>query len=176
MLPDTEAVRAFSDGTHDNDDDVEASLHQAQELIGRAMSSRRRDSRQMRHLPGDDVSFDTAAGDMIMRARREVLCVLSVHDMTAGRQTRMIKLLQQAHQRGVDVKTLVPPQVTSTGLATELTRSGQPGYRTRELADQSLLITDGRRAAAPAGPGTATMPARSRATATAAAARFMAGR
>jgi hypothetical protein len=159
-MPDTETVRAFSDFAYDNasysqaayapqsdDDDVEDSLHQAQELIGRAMSSRRRDSHQMRHLPGDDESFDTAATDMITQARREVLCVLSVRDMSADRRATMLPLLQRAHQRGVDVKALVPSQVTSTEIAAELTRGGQPRYRTRELPDQSLLITDGKQAA-----------------------------
>jgi hypothetical protein len=145
--PDTNAVRPFPIVADDHDDDVEASLHQARELIGQAMSSRRRDSRQIRHLPGDDASFESAANSMITTARREVLCVLSGLDMSADRQTRTIPLLHQAHLRGVEVRALVPSQFTDTEVAARLALSGQPGYRTREMPDQSLLIVDGRRAA-----------------------------
>ncbi|MDG4810892.1 hypothetical protein O7634_29390 [Micromonospora sp. WMMD1120] len=126
---------------------MDVTLLQAQELIEKAMSSHRRESRQVRHLPGDETFFDTAAGDLITAARREVLCVLSVRTMSTDRRSRMIPLLQEAHQRGVDVRALVPSQIASTEVAVELTRGGQFGYRTRELPDQSLLIVDGQHAA-----------------------------
>ena len=131
----------------DHDDDVETSLHQAQELIGRAMSRRRRDTRQIRHLPSDDTAFQTAMGDLITKARREVLCVLSAQDMSTEHPLRTVHLLREAHQRGVDVKALLPPQVTATDFATMLTSSGQPRYRIREMPGQTLLIADGRHAA-----------------------------
>ncbi|MEK8104230.1 hypothetical protein NKG94_02090 [Micromonospora sp. M12] len=147
QLLDKNVMGPTSDGPHVNDDDVDVTLLHAQELIEQAMSNLRRESRQVRHLPGDETFFDTAAEDMITGARREVLCVLSVRTMSADRRTRMIPLLQEAHQRGVDVRALVPSQIASTDVAVELTRSGQFNYRTRELPDQNLLIVDGQHAA-----------------------------
>lgn len=136
-------VRTISE----HDDDVEASLYYAQELIGHAMSSRRRDSRGIRHLWGDDADFHATIGDMIARARHEVLCVLSERECGADVRQQTLQLLQEADQRGVTVKALVPPQLIATDAAAMRALGNRLGYRTRELPDQTLLITDGREAA-----------------------------
>jgi DNA-binding CsgD family transcriptional regulator len=126
-------------------DDMETTLRQAQELIGLAMSSRNRSDRQIRHLPGDDTAFHSAIGDMISRAQREVLCVFSAQDMSADRHNPTLPLLMAAHQRGVQVKALVPSPVTAF-TPTLRAMGSQPGYRIRELPDQNLVIADGREA------------------------------
>ncbi|MEV0429368.1 hypothetical protein [Micromonospora sp. NPDC050495] len=141
------ADRNGARGRSDDDDDVETSLHQAQELIGRAMLSRRRASRGVRHLPGDDAVFHSAIGDMIATARREVLYVHSTRDASAERRRRTLQLLQEADQRGVDVKALVPPHLVGTTAGTMRELGEQASYRTCEMPSQDLLIADGREAA-----------------------------
>ncbi|MFY1636772.1 hypothetical protein ACN27F_26425 [Solwaraspora sp. WMMB335] len=128
-------------------DDVDSSLHQAQQLIGQAMSSRRRDNRQIRHLPGDDAAFQAAATELIGRARREILCVLAVRDMAPDRQQWTLSLLHGAQQRGVQVKALIPAPLTGVNGALVQASRGQVGYRTRTLPEQNLLISDGNEAA-----------------------------
>ncbi|TDC58986.1 hypothetical protein E1258_19590 [Micromonospora sp. KC207] len=131
----------------DHEDDVDDSLHQAQELIRRAMSTRNRYSRQIRHLPGDDTAFQGAVDEMITKAQREVLCVLSARELCPNRRPGTVRLLQHAERRGVQVKALLPAPVAATDAAVIRAVSGQPGYRTRELPDENLVIADGREAA-----------------------------
>jgi hypothetical protein len=133
--------------TFNHKDDVETVLSQAQELIGRAMSSRRGDEHHIRHLPGDDTLFHSVAGEMIMRAQREILCVLSAGDVSLDRRDHTLHLLQRAHRRGVQVKALVPSSVTASLVAAVLAMSDHPGYRARDFPDQNLVIADGREAA-----------------------------
>jgi hypothetical protein len=134
--------------TFNNQDEVETVLSQAQELIGRAMSSRRRgDEHHIRHLPGDDMVFHSVAGQMIMEAQREILCVLSADDISLDRRNHTLHLLQGAHRRGVHVKALVPSSVTASLVAAVRAMNDHPGYRARDFPDQNLVIVDGREAA-----------------------------
>jgi hypothetical protein len=141
-------------GTHANtprtssnqEDDVENTLHLAQELIRQAVSRRRRDSQQIRVLSDDETAFHTVIDEMINKAQREVLCVLAPRDLSAERRSQVIRLLQAAHHRGVNVKALVPPLVATNNTAVR-SMGDQPGCRVRDLPDQHLVITDARQAA-----------------------------
>jgi hypothetical protein len=137
-------VRSIPFGTtFDYQDDGETS----QRLIGRGASSRRGVDHQIRLLPGDDMAFQSVADQMIMRARREILCVLSPGDVSLDRRDHTLRLLQGADRRGVQVKALVPSSAAASLVAAVRAISNHPSYRTRDFPDQNLVIADGREAA-----------------------------
>ncbi|MFG1915830.1 TrmB family transcriptional regulator sugar-binding domain-containing protein [Micromonospora sp. NPDC048898] len=128
------------------EDEVESSLHQAQELIRQAMSRRQHDSRHIQILPGGETAFHTAMDEMITKAEREILCALSPRDLSADRRNHAVRLLQAARHRGIPVKAVVPSPVNAARLHPVRPTGNQPGHRTRDLPDQDLVITDGREA------------------------------
>lgn len=132
------------DPAPDHHDEVETVLSQAQELIERAMSRRRGNGHHIRHLPGDDAVFHAVAGEAIMRARREVLCVLSAGDLADDRRNHTGDLLRHADRRGVQVKALVPTSATGSLVVADRTLCEHPGYRSWDFQGQNLVITDGR--------------------------------
>lgn len=130
----------------DHHDEVETVLSQAQELIERAMSRRRGNGHHIRHLPGDDAVFHAVAGEAIMRARREVLCVLSAGDIADDRRNHTVDLLRHADRRGVRVKALAPAAATGPLVAADRALCEHPGFRSWDFHGQNLVITDGREA------------------------------
>ncbi|MEV4416878.1 hypothetical protein [Catellatospora sp. NPDC049609] len=132
------------DATLDHQDEVETVLSQAQELIERAMSRRRGNGHHIRHLPGDDAVFQAVAGEAIMRARREVLCVLSAADVADDRRNHTVDLLRHADRRGVQVKALVPAAATAALVTADRALCDHPGYRSWDFQGQNLVLTDGR--------------------------------
>src|SRR5262245_6746993 len=124
----------------DHQDEVETVLSQAQELIERAMSRRRGNGHHIRHLPGDDAVFHAVAGEAIMRARREVLCVLSTEDIADDRRTHLVDLLRHVDRRGVQIKALVPASATTSLVAADRALCDHPGYRSWDFEGQHLVI------------------------------------
>jgi hypothetical protein len=146
--PGTYRVRSSSNtATFNRQDDVEAVLSQAQDLIGRAMSSHRGNEHHVRQLPGDDIAFQSMTDEMIKRAQRELLCVLPAGDFSRGHRDHTVHLLHGAHQRGVHVAALVPSSATASLVGTVRAMGDRAGYRAGDFPDQHLVIADGLQAA-----------------------------